>query len=354
MGLKKCPYCAEEIQEAAVLCKHCHSQLGQAVDEQTPAPTVPQPVAPAAPVTPMVSRQVPSRPVGANYFNTGWGKRVGYFLLVNAAVVLGLTYFVGDLALLAPVYGVLSAFVALLFSKWMVKKTFGVTLIKPGEFRNDSEKVIYTMVEELAQKAGLPKTPEVGFYNSPDMNAFAAGMTRKRSMVAFSSGLLERMDLASIEAVAAHEVSHIANGDMVTLTMVQAVVNGIVFIATLPITVLMWALCFSSERNAWWMSLIARFFRFIVTSILLFLGSLVVKFFSRKREFAADAGAARLCNPQAMVKALEQLMHDKAEAPQIQLKYAAFKVNSKPSFWEIFSTHPSLERRIESLKSLYQ
>lgn len=284
-------------------------------------------------------------------------KTLTWFLLANAAVILSLVILSGGILLeLAPfilILGCIVPFFYLMFSKYFAVKAHKVILIKEDSYRNEAEKNLYNLVTVLSKNAKLPKTPSVGIYNSIDMNAFATGWSKKRSLIAFSSGLLNNMNENETTAVAAHEVAHIATGDMLTLTLVQSVVNFIVLLVTLPITaynVLAAAKSGESnqDQNLYWLVTILNV---VITSILLFLGSLLVKAFSRRREFAADKIASQLVNKEAMVLALKKLsQQSKVQIPKAQLAYSSFKINSPSAFMDIFSTHPSIERRIKHLE----
>lgn len=281
-------------------------------------------------------------------------KALGMFLLLALAItasvavisqgaLLSLVPYVLGLALLGP-------FAQLGLSKWLAKRSHGIETIDPAQFKSAEEQSLYTLVEKLSRRAGLPTVPEVGIYESPDQNAFATGMFRSSALVAFSSGLLENMDEAGIAAVAAHEIAHIANGDMVSMTVMQSAINAMVLLLTLPLWLLRAGAWFSEDVGKWGY-LLVRLGQFLITALLAFLGSLLLKAYSRHREFAADRLAARLLGPEPMASALEQLRADTAAPPPEQLAYAAFKISSAPAFMDILSTHPSLERRIARLRS---
>lgn len=288
--------------------------------------------------------------------NGGTFKRLSWFILVNAAIILSLTIISGGLLLFyAPFLILFSAtfpFLFLLLSRWMAKRSHGIVPIEPHRYQNEEEKNLYEMVESLAHKAGLPHCPEVGIYHSDEINAFATGASKKKSLVAFSTGLLDNMDEQSVTAVAAHEVAHIANGDMVTLTLVQSVVNTIISIITIPLSIFNWFIHFFSEHAGTLTAWLVTLCKYIITIFLVFLGSLVVKLFSRKREFAADKLAAELFSRDAMIGALEALRGDTPVIERHQQEYAAFKINGPRRWTDIFSTHPNIERRIYALKKL--
>ncbi len=247
------------------------------------------------------------------------------------------------------IWGFGGAFISLALSRVLAKWTMGVKLIDPANSSGGERELLQT-VYQLAQKAGLSKMPQVGIYESPDLNAFATGPTRNRSLVAVSSGLLQRMNRNEVEGVLAHEVAHIANGDMVTMTLVQGVVNAFVmFIAR----IIGFAVSQSvKEENRAMVNMIVV----IVCEILLgILGMLVVSWFSRFREYRADEGGARLAGRDKMVAALEALRRsfghmDADNAPQ---SVAAMRIsNKRGGLFALFSTHPPLEERVARLRQM--
>lgn len=278
--------------------------------------------------------------------------RLMWFLAANAGVVASVSIITDGQATGAIPYllivSCLFPFLLLHFSRWLAKRAHGIVLI---DANTDDEvaRALYATVEGLAKRAGLKRVPEVGIYDAPDMNAFATGPTRRKSLVAFSTALLEEMDERSVAAVAAHEISHVANGDMITLALVQSVVNAVVYLITIPLSVIRLIALFDANIGvlAFWLISVIRF---LLTLFLLFLGSLVVKSFSRRREFKADALAAKLLDRDAMIVALETLANDSERPPRKLQPYAAMKINSPRRWLDIFSTHPSTERRIRALR----
>ena len=279
------------------------------------------------------------------------GSRLFWFFGVNLAIIATLAVVVAPAAMLAPVWGSAAAFLALYLSKWLAKRAHDMTIIDPNHFRTEQEVWLYQNVGELSRRAGLAVIPEVGIYASDDVNAFATGRSKAHSLVAFSTALLDEMDEQAIVGVAAHEIAHVANGDMVTLTMIQAVVNSIVLIITAPLSVIRILAFFSDDIDVltFWVISAAKV---IITIAFVFIGSLVVKAFSRKREFLADYGAASLTDKATMIHALAALQQDTTPVPKRQEGYAAFKIRSSSSWLDLFSTHPSMERRIERLRRL--
>lgn len=292
-----------------------------------------------------------------------WAKRIGLFILTNLLVLTTISItisliqsFTGiqlnnssyiGLLLMCMVWGFGGAFISLLLSKWMAKRMMGVKIIEPGT-TNATEMELVGMVHRMAQNAGLSKMPEVGIYDSPDMNAFATGPSKRNSLVAVSTGLMRTMNKAEIEGVIGHEVAHIANGDMVTMTLLQGTVNAFVmFLARIIANI---ASSQVDERNRH----MVYFGVSIALDILLgILGSLVVAYFSRFREYRADAGGASYAGREKMIAGLRKLQstYDRLEPDDRPM--AAFKISNRPSgLMALFSTHPPLEKRIERLQNM--
>ncbi|MBN2640934.1 MAG: M48 family metalloprotease [Victivallales bacterium] len=280
-------------------------------------------------------------------------KPLGMFGLMNIAICLSVTVVtLGDirLALIALALGIIGPFVTLFLSKFMAKHSFGIKVIDPKKFKDENEEKLYGIVEALALKSGLKSTPEVGTYTSPDMNAFATGHSQSSSLVAFSSALTEKMDEEAIAAVAAHEIAHIANGDMLSMTVMESVINTVVILIDIG---LFFVLDDEDDNFLAWIS--KTIIRWIITGIFMFLGNLLALWFSRHREFKADKLAAELVSPGSMTKALNKLREDEHlvlpdNIAHAQQSYAAFKISSATAALDIFSTHPALERRIERLQ----
>ncbi|MBU9721600.1 MULTISPECIES: protease HtpX [Bacillaceae] len=292
---------------------------------------------------------------GSNPIHIGGGslKRWTWFLVANVAIVLSLSIIsAGALVAVAPfilLLGFTFPFIGLLFSKARAKKVHNMYIIDPNNYQNEEERSLYELVASLCEKAGMTKMPEVGIYASGDVNAFATGASKSNSLVAFSTALLDQMDEQAIAAVAAHEVAHISNGDMVTLSLVQSVVNTIVLLITLPLSIIKW-LSFFSEQVSALMFIIIAIVKMLVSAVLVFLGSLVVKAFSRRREFAADKLASELIDSNSMIHALESLKGGNPRISKEQKPYAAFMISTPEKMLDVFSTHPSLDRRIARLK----
>jgi heat shock protein HtpX len=301
-----------------------------------------------------------------------WLKRIGLFLLVNILVVttlstvlhfLGVSGYVNNaygidyrsLAIFCLVWGMGGSFISLLLSKFMAKHAMGVQIIEP-ETRDPELQELVQMVYRNARAAGLTTMPEVGIYDSPDINAFATGPTRSSSLVAVSTGLLSRMNRDEAEGVIGHEISHIANGDMVTLTLIQGVVNAFaMFLARILAFAITQATRNDREERSssspWLQYLLVQVFEVV----LMILGSMVVAWFSRWREFRADAGSARIAGRDRMVLALRKLQsfYDAPIEETAPAQLQAFQISSrKHGFLSLFASHPPLEDRIAALENM--
>ncbi|MGX4670894.1 protease HtpX [Cerasibacillus sp. JNUCC 74] len=290
------------------------------------------------------------------------GKRILYFLLTNILVLLTISIIftlipgtwkyigedgqlqLGTLLIFSAIIGFTGSFISLSMSRWMAKRIMGVRIIEPNGRLTEQEKEVVEKVHRLARAAGLMHMPEVGIYQAKEVNAFATGPSKKRSLVAVSSGLLNEMDDDAIEGVIAHEVAHIANGDMVTMTLLQGIVNTfVVFLARIAAFIVS---RFVKEELAPIIHFIAIIFFQLIFSVL---GSLVVFAYSRHREFHADRGGADLAGKDKMKHALESLKLYSNRIREEETAIATLKINGtkKSSF---FSTHPSLDERISRLK----
>ncbi len=289
------------------------------------------------------------------------GKRIFLFIVTNIAIVLTLTivlsvlgvgqYYdpdgelnIGALAVFCFIWGMAGSFISLQMSRWIAKRATGVQLVDGRTGRQELD-WLHTTVQRLTQQANLPM-PEVGVYDSPEVNAFATGPSKKRSLVAVSSGLMRSMRQDEIEGVLAHEVAHIANGDMVTMTLLQGVINAFVMFAA---RIIAHVVMRSGDReNNGGMYFIVVMVLQIVLGIL---GSLVTSWFSRQREFRADRGAATLAGRERMIAALRRLAanHDMVDTRHEAL--ATMKINGAGRWMVFFSTHPPLEARIAALEN---
>jgi heat shock protein HtpX len=227
----------------------------------------------------------------------------------------------------------------------MARKMMGVQVI--GQPRNEPETWLLETVRRHAQLAGIGM-PEVGYFDSPEPNAFATGPRRNSALVAVSTGLMNRMNRQEVEAVLGHEISHVANGDMVTLTLIQGVVNTFVFVASRVIGNVVDKVVFRNERGhgpAFWISTI------VAQLVLSFLATMIVMWFSRHREFRADAGGARLAGRNNMIGALEALKRSQPGA--LPDRMAAFGIagGMGQGFRKLFMSHPPLDERIAALRA---
>ncbi|WP_312394194.1 protease HtpX [Mixta calida] len=286
--------------------------------------------------------------------------RIALFLLTNLAVmlvfglILSLTGIqsssVQGLMIMAGLFGFGGAFVSLLMSKWMALRSVGGEVIEQP--RNETERWLMNTVAQQAQQAGIAM-PQVAIYHAPDINAFATGARRDASLVAVSTGLLQNMSRDEAEAVLAHEISHIANGDMVTMTLIQGIVNTfVIFISRIIAQVAAGFLSGNREDEESSNGNPLVYFAVSMVLELLFgiLASMITMWFSRHREFHTDAGSARLVGREKMIAALQRLKT--SYEPQEPGSMMAFCINGKgKSLSEFFMSHPPLDKRIEALRS---
>lgn len=291
-------------------------------------------------------------------------KRVFLFLVVNFLVITVISFLLRifniapyleeqgidfkSLLVFCFLWGMGGSLFSLMLSKTSAKSMTGLQMIDPTTKDPNSREVL-GMVYDLAKKAGLPEMPEVGVYQSPEVNAFATGPSKKNSLVAISSGLLQRMNEDQVKAVVGHEITHVANGDMVTMTLLQGIINAFVmFLARI------FGFFFTRgndpHESSGYQSLVL-----VLQSVLMFLGGIVVATFSRGREYRADIGGAKLAGPDKMISALKALKKTVAiqdpskDAPSIQ----AFKISNYGGLTQLFASHPSLDNRIERLEKLF-
>jgi heat shock protein HtpX len=290
-------------------------------------------------------------------------KRIFLLILTNIAIMLVLSVVLhitgldrwlaarggsaSGLLVLSAVLGFGGAFISLALSKWMAKRMMGVRVIK--EPANATEQWLVSTVRSQAQQAGIGM-PEVGVFDSPQPNAFATGARRDAALVAVSSGLLSSMNRTEVEAVLGHEITHVANGDMVTLTLIQGVVNTFVFFLSRIIgNIVDRALSRDGERGGG----IGYFVTVMVAQVVLgFLASMIVMWFSRQREFRADAGGARLSGRNNMIAALERLKAAHGPSP-MPSQMAAFGISAGTvsGLGRLFLSHPPLDERIAALRN---
>ncbi len=291
-------------------------------------------------------------------------KRIVLFLATNLAIVvvlsmtlrlLGVESILDEqgtgldlnaLLIFSAVFGFAGSLMSLVLSKWTAKRFTGAMVIETPS--NEAERWLVATVQRQAERAGIGM-PEVAIYDSPDINAFATGANRNNALVAVSTGLLRAMSRDEAEAVLAHEVSHIANGDMVTLALIQGVVNTFVIFLSRVIGYLVDRVVFKVERGhgpAFWITAI------IAEIVLGILASMIVMWFSRQREFRADAGGAQLAGRQKMIAALERLKQS-VEQPHLPDQLAAFGISGSigSGIRRLFMTHPPLDERIAALRA---
>ncbi len=301
----------------------------------------------------------------------GMAKRVVLFLTVNLLVLLtlslvlsllGVNHRLGSrnyqtLLIFCFAYGMIGAFVSLALSRLMAKWMVGVQVIPP-DAPDASARILVQTVHELAQRAGLPVMPEVGVYNSPDPNAFATGPTRSRALVAVSTGLLQQMDRREIRGVLAHEIAHIANGDMVTMTLIQGVINAFVMffarIAAFAVANLLRRGDDEDDSPSFFLHYALIMVFEIVFSLL---GAIVTCWFSRWREYRADAGGAEYGGRENMIAALRALQELSARmrpAPKQAGAFDTLKIHGQGGglLRLLFSTHPPLANRIAALERI--
>ncbi len=287
-------------------------------------------------------------------------KRFGLFLVTNLLVIITIGFILNviqhffgikleglqGLSVFCGIFGVAGAFISLSISRWIAKRAYRIQLIDRSE-KNYELQNLYEMISRLSHQAGLANVPEIGVYQSEEPNAFATGPSKKKSLVAFSSGLLTRLEPQELEAIAAHEIAHISNGDMVTMTLLTGIANAFVmFLSRIVAGVID---NFLSDDDGGGLG----FFAYIIVVMILetffmSLASIPLAAFSRHREYRADSGSAKLTSADAMVNALTWLSWN-AEIPAEKDSLAILKINSsrRTSLW---STHPSLESRIKRLQ----
>lgn len=285
-------------------------------------------------------------------------KRIFLFLLTNLIVmmtigliisILGLnTAGTAGLMVMSLIWGMGGAFISLLMSRWIAKRAYGIQIIDPAN-SSGPERKIYEMVKRLAEKEKIP-VPEVGIYDSPEPNAFATGATRKSSMVAFSTGLINMMNDAEVEAVAGHELAHISNGDMVTLTLLTGVANAfVIFLARIIASAIDQAM--RNDEGGGGLGFLAYYgIVSVLEFALMLLAYIPISAFSRYREYRADAGSAMLTSPTAMANALAVLGNYSGQLDK-KNSYSIAKIESRRHI-SIFSTHPPIEKRIERLNAM--
>lgn len=297
--------------------------------------------------------------------------RIGLFLLTNFAIlllagtVLNLIGFNGIMAengvdlnlnallIFCGIFGFAGSFISLLMSKWMAKRSMHVQIIENPS--NETEQWLMNTVADLARDANVGM-PEVGIFPSPQSNAFATGWNKNKALVAVSQGLLQRMNRDEVRAVLAHEIGHVANGDMITLTLIQGIVNTFVLFFSRVIGHFVDRVILKNERGYG----IGYFISVMVAQIILtILASIVVMWFSRRREFRADEAGAQLAGTGAMISALEKLKVEYDMPSDMGETFTAFGLKNgrtgsfQEKFGSLFLSHPPLDQRIEALRNRF-
>ncbi len=297
-------------------------------------------------------------------------KRIILFLAINFLVMITLSLIlnlfhlqpylnaygldVRSLLIFCLVWGMGGAFISLALSRMMAKWMMGVRVIDP-KTSNAQEQQLLSTVHSLAKQALLPVVPEVGIFQSPEPNAFATGPTKRKSLVAVSTGLLNRMSQKELEGVIAHELAHINNGDMVTMTLLQGIVNAFVMFLARVLAYVFSGLGKNRQESSGGSYLTYTLSVFFFEIVFMILGSIIVCWFSRFREFRADKGGAKLAGKEQMIAALESLkrMQEMKDPAKDQPSFQTLKISTpKRSGWlALFGTHPPLEERIARLRS---
>jgi heat shock protein HtpX len=288
-------------------------------------------------------------------------KRIFFFLLTNILVIATISIFLNvilpifgihlnpasmmGLLIFCAVWGFGGAFVSLLMSKWMAKNMMGVRIISDRSI-DPNDREILDMVHSISRRAGLKTMPEVGIYDSPEVNAFATGPSKNNSLVALSTGLLRKMNRNEVEGVIGHEVAHVANGDMVTMTLIQGVINAFVmFFARVIANII------SSNVNENMRSAVYFGVTILLDIVFSILGSIVVAYFSRMREYRADRGGAQFTSRDKMIAALKRLQSNFEQVAPDNSAMSVMKISNRPGgLMALFSTHPPLSERIRRLE----
>ncbi len=360
----KCPFCKEDILEAAIKCKHCRSMLTR--ESAFPAFSVKRVQNSSAPPKTKRDAGLANADIDRLLVSDSWKrkfKRIFLFVVTNLAILFvlnitlrvlgverildeqGIDLDINALIVFATVFGFGGSLISLAMSKWMAKRLTGAQVIEVPE--NETERWLVDTVRHQAQVAGIGM-PEVAIYDTPEVNAYATGMSRNSALVAVSTGLLRAMQRDEAEAVMAHEVTHAANGDMVTLALIQGVINTFVIFLSRVIGHVMDRMVFKTERGhgpAFWITAV------IAELVLGVLATIIVMWFSRQREFRADAGGALLAGRGKMIAALERLKaQDEAPLPD---QLAAFGIAGRRGsrLKVLFLSHPPLDVRIAALRA---
>ncbi len=296
-------------------------------------------------------------------------KRIFLFLIVNILVVMTISFILSllnvkpylnahgldynSLMIFCLIWGFAGAFISLALSRKMAKWMLGVRVINPSTSDREQQDLVH-IVYKLAREAKLPAMPEVGIYDSPEVNAFATGPTKRRSLVAVSTGLLRRMSPSELEGVIGHEIAHVANGDMVTMTLIQGVVNAFVMFLARALAFALSGLGNKNQKSSGNSYFMFHVLVFVFQMVFMILGSLVVAAFSRYREFRADRGGAKLAGRDKMIGALQalekvqEIRDPKVEKPAFQSMKISHQ--ERGGLIALFMTHPPLKLRIKRLE----
>lgn len=299
-------------------------------------------------------------------------KRILLFIVVNILVMTMLTVVLNifnvkpylqsygidyrSLMIFCLVWGMGGAFISLALSKVMAKWMMGVKIIDSNTSNTELQNLLST-VHSLCQSAHMTSVPEVGIYESAELNAFATGPSQKHSLIAVSTGLLRKMSQQELEGVLAHEITHITNGDMVTMTLIQGVVNAFVMFLARVLAFVFSNLGKSKDDSSSGSYLSYTLFVFLFQFVFMILGSIVVAWFSRMREFRADLGGSYIAGKEKMIAALEALqkMQRVQDPKHASASFESMKISSqkKMGWTKLFSSHPPLEERISKLKESF-
>lgn len=300
-------------------------------------------------------------------------KRILLFLAMNALVIATISILLNifqvrpylnaygidytSLMIFCGIWGIAGALISLALSKQMAKWFMRIEIISPTTTQGNLAH-LYRMVENLSRRANLKHVPEVGIFSSPQLNAFATGPTQRHSLVAVSTGLLNKMTEEEIEAVLGHEISHIANGDMITMTLLQGVVNAFVMFLARVLAFAFSGLGRDQNGRSSGSYMSYYLFTFLFEMVFMVLGAIVIATFSRYREFRADRGSADLLGKRPMIQALKRLetasaaegVHEQREQPVAALMISR---RAHKGFLSLFATHPPLSERIKRLEESY-
>lgn len=298
--------------------------------------------------------------------------RIGLFLLTNVLVLVLVGFIMNllgveqalaqngsglnlwSLLIMCGLFGMIGSMISLFISKWMAKRSTGVQIIAPQQAQNETEQWLMDTVQSLSHDAKIGM-PEVGIFPSPQANAFATGWNKNNALVAVSQGLLEKMDRNEVRAVLAHEIGHVANGDMITLSLIQGVVNTFVMFFARIVGHVVDRVVLKNERGYGFGYYVTVMIAQLVFSIL---ASTVVMWFSRVREFKADQAGAELAGTTAMISALERLRAEYEAPSDLGDTFTAFGLKNgktgsfQEKFGHLFMSHPPLADRIEALRKL--